>query len=146
MWNLPPSSTRLDERLNLNRGSEKLKILTIEDEPLFSEMLRRALTAEPGLDVVGVAKDGESAVEMAAKLDPDAVIMDIELPGEMDGIDAAGHRNSHPVHAQRPPLRLQSTSERNPRLALPAQTERYRHGLGVAGDSGQCGRHGGSGP
>ena len=80
-------------------------------------MLRRTLAAEPGLDVVGVAKDGESAVEMAAKLDPDAVIMDIELLGEMDGIDAAGHRNSHPVHAQRPPLRLQPTSERNPRWA-----------------------------
>ena len=52
-------------------------------------MLRRTLAAEPGLDVVGVAKDGESAVEMAAKLDPGAVIIDIELPGEMDGIDAA---------------------------------------------------------
>ena len=52
-------------------------------------MLRRTLAAEPGLDVVGVAKDGESAVEMAAKVDSDAVIMDIELLGEMDGIDAA---------------------------------------------------------
>ena len=99
-------------------------------------MLRRTLAAEPGLDVVGVAKDGESAVEMAAKLDPDAVIMDIELPGEMDGIDADGHRNSHPVHAQRPPLRLQPTSERNPRLGLPAQTGRPRHGLGVAAIQG----------
>ena len=99
-------------------------------------MLRRTLAAEPGLDVVGVAKDGESAVEMAAKLDPDAVIMDIELPGEMEGIDAAGHRNSHPVHAQRPQLRLQPTSERNPWLGLPAQTERPRHGLGVAAIQG----------
>ena len=99
-------------------------------------MLRRTLAAEPGLDVVGVAKDGESAVEMAAKLDPDAVIMVIELPGEMDGIDAAVHRNSHPVHAQRPPLRLQPTSERNPRLGLPAQTERPRDGLGVAAIQG----------
>ena len=52
-------------------------------------MLRRTLAAEPGLDVVGAAKDCESAVEMAAKLDPDAMIMDIELPGEMDGIDEA---------------------------------------------------------
>jgi DNA-binding NarL/FixJ family response regulator len=52
-------------------------------------MLRHALDAEPGLDVVGVATDGESAVAMAAEKNPDAVIMDIELPGEMDGIDAA---------------------------------------------------------
>jgi DNA-binding NarL/FixJ family response regulator len=52
-------------------------------------MLRHTLDAEPGLDVVGVATDGESAVAMAAEKNPDAVIMDIELPGEMDGIDAA---------------------------------------------------------
>jgi DNA-binding NarL/FixJ family response regulator len=52
-------------------------------------MLRHTLGAEPGLDVVGVATDGESAVAMAAEKNPDAVIMDIELPGEMDGIDAA---------------------------------------------------------
>ena len=45
---------------------DKLKILIVEDEPLFSEMLRRTLAAEPGLEVVGVANDGESAVEMAA--------------------------------------------------------------------------------
>lgn len=68
---------------------DPLKILIVEDEPLFREMLRHALDAEPGLDVVGVATDGESAVAMAAEKNPDAVIMDIELPGEMDGIDAA---------------------------------------------------------
>ncbi len=68
---------------------DPLKILIVEDEPLFREMLRHTLDAEPGLDVVGVATDGESAVAMAAEKNPDAVIMDIELPGEMDGIDAA---------------------------------------------------------
>ena len=68
---------------------DPLKILIVEDEPLFREMLRHTLDAEPGLDVVGVATDGESAVAMAAEKNPDAVIMVIELPGEMDGIDAA---------------------------------------------------------
>ena len=68
---------------------DPLKILIVEDEPLFREMLRHTLDAELGLDVVGVATDGESAVAMAAEMNPDAVIMDIELPGEMDGIDAA---------------------------------------------------------
>ena len=68
---------------------DSLKILIVEDEPLFREMLRHTLDAEPGLDVVGIATDGESAVAMAAEQNPDAVIMDIELPGEMDGIDAA---------------------------------------------------------
>ena len=39
--------------------------------------------------MVGVATDGESAVRLADEFSPDAVIMDIELPGEIDGIDAA---------------------------------------------------------
>ncbi len=52
-------------------------------------MLSRTLDAEPGLEVVGVATEGKDAVRLAAELSPDAVIMDIALPGGMDGIDAA---------------------------------------------------------
>ena len=66
-----------------------IRILVVEDEPLFREMLCRTLMTEPGVEVVGEATDGESAVRLASQLDPDAVIMDIELPGDMDGIDAA---------------------------------------------------------
>ena len=69
--------------------TDPTRILIVEDEPLFSEMLRRTLSAEPELDVVGVAGDGETGVLMADQLDPDAVLMDIELPGELDGIEAA---------------------------------------------------------
>ena len=65
------------------------RILIVEDEALFGELLSRTLTAEPGLEVVGMATDGAEAVRLAGELNPDAVIMDIELPGEMDGIDAA---------------------------------------------------------
>ena len=61
----------------------------MEDEPLFRELLCRTLETESWLEVVGVATDGESAVRLADELSPDAVIMDIELPGEIDGIDAA---------------------------------------------------------
>lgn len=70
-------------------GLAPTRILIVEDEALFREMLSRTLTTEPGLEVVGVATDGETAVRLAGELEPDAVIMDIELPGEMDGIDAA---------------------------------------------------------
>lgn len=65
------------------------RILIVEDEALFGELLSRTLTAEPSLEVVGMATDGEEAIRLASELNPDAVIMDIELPGEMDGIDAA---------------------------------------------------------
>ena len=65
------------------------RVLIVEDEALFRDMLSRTLAAEPGLEVVGVATEGKEAVRLAAELIPDAVIMDIVLPGGMDGIDAA---------------------------------------------------------
>ena len=68
---------------------EATRVLIVEDEPLFSDLLRRTLSAEPGLEVVGVVGDGETAVRLAGELTPDAVITDIELQGEMDGIEAA---------------------------------------------------------
>jgi DNA-binding NarL/FixJ family response regulator len=45
------------------------------------------LELEPDVEVVGEAADGQSALEMAKRLDPDVVIMDVEMPG-MDGITA----------------------------------------------------------
>ena len=68
---------------------ETTRVLIVEDEALFREMLSRTIAAEPGLEVVGVATEGKEAVRLAAELIPDAVIMDIALPGGMDGIDAA---------------------------------------------------------
>lgn len=68
---------------------EKTRLIVVDDEPLFRELLRSTLSAEPGLDVVGVASDGESAVLLARKEKPDVVIMDIEMPGKLDGIEAS---------------------------------------------------------
>lgn len=68
---------------------EKTRLIVVDDEPLFRELLRSTLSAEPGLDVVGVAGDGQSAVLLARKEKPDVVIMDIEMPGRLDGIEAA---------------------------------------------------------
>ena len=65
------------------------KILIVDDEVLFRELLSRTLAREPGLDVVGTALDGQTAVRLAAQTRPDVVLMDIELPGELDGIQAA---------------------------------------------------------
>ena len=68
---------------------EKTRVVVVDDEPLFRELLRSTLSAEPGIDVVGVAGDGESAVLLARREKPDVVIMDIEMPGKLDGIEAA---------------------------------------------------------
>ena len=68
---------------------EKTRLVVVDDEPLFRELLCSTLSAEPGLEVVGVAGDGESAVLLAKREKPDVVIMDIEMPGKLDGIEAA---------------------------------------------------------
>lgn len=65
------------------------KIIIIEDEPLFRDLLHRTLLAEPGLEIAGVAEDGEAAIRLAHQTRPDVVLTDIELRGEIDGIEAA---------------------------------------------------------
>ncbi len=67
---------------------ETTRVLIVDDEVLFSELLKRTLSSEPGLEVVGVAHDGEAAVSLAKNATPDAVLMDIEMPGKLDGIEA----------------------------------------------------------
>ena len=68
------------------------RVLIVEDEALFRELLHRTLSAELEMEVVGVAEDGETAVHLAREASPDVVLMDIELPGELDGIEAAKQR------------------------------------------------------
>ena len=67
---------------------ERTKVLIVDDDVFFSELLRRTLSIESELEVVGVAHDGETGVQLAEETTPDAVIMDIDLPGELDGIEA----------------------------------------------------------
>lgn len=68
---------------------ETTRVIIVDDEALFRELLSRTLSAEPGLEVVGVAEDGKTAIRLAIDERPDVVLMDIELPGELDGIEAA---------------------------------------------------------
>lgn len=67
---------------------DTLRLLVVEDEALFREMLVMTLEDESGLEIVGQAGDGQTAIELAAERQPDVVLMDIELPGDIDGIDA----------------------------------------------------------
>jgi two-component system response regulator AlgR len=67
-----------------------VKVLIVDDEPLARERLSALLRECGGVELVGEAGDGRAAVEAAAGLKPDVVLLDIRMP-LMDGIEAAQH-------------------------------------------------------
>jgi DNA-binding NarL/FixJ family response regulator len=66
---------------------DKIKILLAEDHVIVREGTRELVQREPDMEVVAEADDGEEAVQLAAKLQPDVVIMDIAMP-KLNGIEA----------------------------------------------------------
>lgn len=65
-----------------------IKVLIAEDHTIVRQGLARLLSDQPGLEVIGQAVNGRDAVEMAEKLNPDIIIMDIAMP-KMNGIEAS---------------------------------------------------------
>jgi DNA-binding NarL/FixJ family response regulator len=65
-----------------------IRVLVADDERLVRAGFRMFLKAEPGIEVAGEAADGIEAVEAAARLRPDVVLMDIRMP-RLDGLEAA---------------------------------------------------------
>jgi DNA-binding NarL/FixJ family response regulator len=63
-----------------------VRVLLVEDEDLYRDLLRVVLSQKPRLTVVGAFADGESALSEAATLAPDVAILDIELGGSMNGV------------------------------------------------------------
>ncbi|MFO8024587.1 chemotaxis response regulator protein-glutamate methylesterase [Thiohalophilus sp.] len=63
------------------------RVLVVDDSGFFRRRVAEILNADPSLEVVGQAENGEEAVRMTAELKPDVITMDIEMP-VMDGITA----------------------------------------------------------
>ncbi|MEW6636557.1 MAG: response regulator transcription factor [Actinomycetota bacterium] len=66
---------------------EKVRILVADDHPMLREGLVAVLGTQPDFEVVGEASGGEEAVELARQMEPDVILLDLEMPGT-DGIDA----------------------------------------------------------
>jgi DNA-binding NarL/FixJ family response regulator len=75
-----------------------IKVVVADDEPLFVEMVQALLAAEPGIEVVGTARDGREALELANRFDPDVLVMDVSMP-VMDGIEATAKIRELDPHA-----------------------------------------------
>ena len=69
---------------------EKIRVLIVDDSGLIREILKSILESDPAIQVVGMAENGERAIELVQKLKPDVVTMDINMP-VMDGFRATEH-------------------------------------------------------
>ena len=99
-----------------------LRVYLADDHPVVRNGLRLLLDAEPDLEVVGEAYDGEAAVRDVARLRPDVVVMDVSMPG-LGGAEATGR-----VRANDPGVRV---------VALTAHEDRgYLKQLLAAGATG----------
>src|SRR5947208_3185742 len=68
-------------------SSDAIRVLIVDDHEVVREGLRGMLSTQRDLEVVGVADDGDEAIRLAGELEPDVIVMDLEMP-RMDGAEA----------------------------------------------------------
>jgi DNA-binding NarL/FixJ family response regulator len=79
----------------------ELRVLVVEDHPVLRGVLRLACEHTPGLALAAEVSTGEEAIEAYARLHPDVVVLDLSLPGEVQGFDVA-----RAIRAERGPTRI----------------------------------------
>jgi DNA-binding NarL/FixJ family response regulator len=77
-----------------------IRVLLVDDEPLVRSGVRMILEGEDDIEIAGDAADGNEALELAAQLTPDLVLLDIRMPG-LDGIETTRRLLTGPASAPR---------------------------------------------
>jgi DNA-binding NarL/FixJ family response regulator len=68
-------------------NARAVRILIADDHRLFAESLMAVLSEDDRIDVIGIAEDGQQAVDLATELRPDVILMDLKMP-VLDGFEA----------------------------------------------------------
>ena len=71
-----------------------IRVLVVDDSALLRQILTRALSEDPGIEIVGTARDGVEALQKAESLKPDVITLDIRMPA-LDGIQVLRHLPRH---------------------------------------------------
>ncbi|MEM9066238.1 MAG: chemotaxis-specific protein-glutamate methyltransferase CheB [Planctomycetota bacterium] len=74
-----------------------IRVLVVDDSALMRRAITRLIESDPGLEVVGTARDGRDGLAKIARYEPDVVTLDIEMP-VMTGIDALKEIGKMPIH------------------------------------------------
>lgn len=82
-----------------NNTPNPIRILIADDHPLFRDGLRRLLQAEPGFEVVAEAADGDGLVDLAWRVKPDLILLDMSMP-KRDGMQVLRELSAAKVPAR----------------------------------------------
>jgi DNA-binding NarL/FixJ family response regulator len=66
-----------------------VQVLVVDDQPIFRRVAREVIDATPGFALLGEAESGEQGLAVASELKPDLVLLDVRLPGGIDGVETA---------------------------------------------------------
>jgi DNA-binding NarL/FixJ family response regulator len=74
-------------------GDEPIEVVLVEDNDVFREALELMLEVTPDIRVVAAVDNGETALDMCPRIDPDVVLVDYRLPG-LDGVETTARLRS----------------------------------------------------
>lgn len=78
-WDAPIDE--VDEVAEEGRGDRPIRVLVVDDQPVFTEMLRVVLDMQPDIEVVGMAFTGDEGLQAALDTKPDILLVDYHMPG-----------------------------------------------------------------